>query len=337
MTTIPVKVCGDVWCDPDQFLKDLEAADVQQSLQIDLRTEGPSIAALGILQALRQHCANSGRDPASIRLIRAPNTAEVTEFTNDNAGSISHFFAMSVKYWQPVLPICEEANRFAMFVGRTTWARCAMMYKIYHDPELQAHFKFSTMNYDGRPIWEPYEGWLVIERSQDWLSPQEFDHMAQWWQDSRPASLDGHRVQDQYVQHHNTNGSLLRVYHQFHIELVCETYTLGDTFFPTEKTVRSLMAAKPFMTYGPVGFLSRLRDLGFQTFHNYWDESYDQYQGVERWHRMHGVIKSLCAMPRSQFIDLMDKIKPITAHNRRNLADLVLTSKADAIYQAGIT
>lgn len=327
MITIPVRVCGDVWCDPEAFCEALAAADPQQSIAIDLKAEGPSIKALGVLDALRQHCAQTQRDLRSIQLINSPNNTEITEFENTHRGR-SHFFTMCARYWRPTVVPGKHANRFAMFVGRSTVARCSMMFEISHDPELYPHFKLSTMHHDGSPIWKPYPEWRVLENFDDWLSAPEFDRMTQWWQHDRPRSIDGKKVTDQYSPDHNTNLSILDHYVHFHVELVAETYTLGDTFFPTEKTVRPIMAARPFLIYAAPGFLQRLKNLGFRTYDQIWDEDYDRYQGPERWLSIKKVLKDLSAMPESSWSEIMLSAAEIARHNRLTLAELVLDNKA---------
>lgn len=329
MITIPVRVCGDVWCDPNDFTNTLQRSDITDELLIDLRCEGPSLGALGILACLEKHCLDSGRDPATIRLINAPNSHERTVFKNDHDG-VSHFFAMSIKYWLPWGRPCDLANRFGFFVGRNTVARCVMMYELSNS-DLHRHFKFSTMDYQGKPIWDPYPGWRVIEKFDDWLSRDQQLCLFDWWNTSRPSSIDNKKVQDQYIDGENTNLSLLHHYAYFQIELVAETYTLGDSFFPTEKTVRPIMAAKPFLLYGPVDFLTRLKNLGFKTYSDLWDESYDQFEGPQRWDSMKKVIRYLGDLPPEEFRILMSKATEIAIDNRRVLADMVLTDKTYAL------
>jgi hypothetical protein len=69
---------------------------------------------------------------------------------------------------------------------------------------------------------------------------------------------------------------LLSIYNQFYVEIICETYFSGNTFYPTEKTWRALAMKTPFVIQGPSFYLQRLRDIGFKTFNNWWDESYDE-------------------------------------------------------------
>lgn len=335
MITIPVRVCGDVWCDPEQFSATLRASDPQQHISIDLGAEGPSLAALGILEELRNYCEQTQRDPGSVKLINSPNRIEVTEFENTHRGR-SHFFGMCTRYWQPVVQICHLANRLAMFVGRGTVARCSMMFDIAHDPDLCRHFKFSTMNHNGSPIWNPYPGWRVLENFDQWLDPDQFRRMTAWWQHHRPVSLDGKNVRDQYSYDHNTNLSILGHYTQFNVELVAETYTLGETFFPTEKTVRPIMAAKPFLIYAAPGFLHHLRNLGFRTYDHCWDEHYDHYEGPERWRRIKSVLQDLCAMSDQEFLTVMQEAAVTARYNRGVLAAQVLDDKAHLLHTMSV-
>lgn len=332
---VPIHVCGDVWANPEEVRSRLDQADIDSEILIDLRAEGPSLKALGILKELTDYCRDTGRDPASIKLINSPNNQEKTIFENTHAG-ISHFFPMSIRYWRPAADTHNLAHRFGFFVGRTTVARCSMMYKLHQDP-VQKYFKFSIMNHDGQPIWDPYPGWKVIESFDQWLSSEEKNRMIAWWNSSRPLSLDRKKVRDQYTKDQNTNLSLMGFYSSFYIELICETYTLGDTFFPTEKTVRPLVGRKPFLVYASPKFLARLKALGFQTYGEIWDESYDDFEGPERWRKIKEVIDRLCSLSAADFNKMINETKKISYHNRCLLADLVLTDKSHVILQSGIT
>ena len=112
----------------------------------------------------------------------------------------------------------------------------------------------------------------------------------------------------------------MKFYNQFDIEIVGETYNRGTTFFPTEKTVRPISAQKPFVVYGPQYFLERLKDMGFRTWNNIWDESYDQYQGPTRWQAMFETIKYIVS--QDQTIIKMQAAE-VATHNRLVLTELI--------------
>jgi hypothetical protein len=156
-----------------------------------------------------------------------------------------------------------------------------------------------------------------LEHLQEWSLGTDFE---QWMQDPGVTSLDGHRVRDQYLPEHNTNLSLLQHYHRFDIEIVCEAYSRGPCFFPTEKTVRPLLFHKPIMVYGPRHFLRNLRLQGFRTWHSMWDESYDELEGLPRWWAMLEQIDTLATL--EDFSSLMTETRDIVEHNQRRAREI---------------
>lgn len=62
-------------------------------------------------------------------------------------------------------------------------------------------------------------------------------------------------------------------YYRTTISIVSET--TQNEWFPTEKTYKSLMLGHPFVVYGGQHSLAKIRALGFETFGNDIDESYD--------------------------------------------------------------
>lgn len=64
------------------------------------------------------------------------------------------------------------------------------------------------------------------------------------------------------------------------INLVTETFYFNhwnheSELFITEKTMKAILAKQIFIIVGPRGILSKLKDMGFKTFGDYFDESYD--------------------------------------------------------------
>lgn len=64
------------------------------------------------------------------------------------------------------------------------------------------------------------------------------------------------------------------VWNKYQIEIVSETDSISNYWF-TEKTANCLATGKPFVLVTGQGSLERLRDMGFQTFNEVLDESYD--------------------------------------------------------------
>ena len=59
------------------------------------------------------------------------------------------------------------------------------------------------------------------------------------------------------------------------VDVVTETRYASNMINLTEKTIKPIVAHRPFIMVGPVGTISHLQSLGFRTFNKWWDESYD--------------------------------------------------------------
>jgi hypothetical protein len=117
-----------------------------------------------------------------------------------------------------------------------------------------------------------------------------------WWDPdvSAVGSIDNQLVQNQYnADGIDTNHSLLQFYNQFEIELVSETFLYGQSFFPTEKTIRPIVGCRPMLINGPINFLHNLKQLGFKTFDQLWSEKYDQFEFPNRWNQIKLVINHI--------------------------------------------
>ena len=80
--------------------------------------------------------------------------------------------------------------------------------------------------------------------------------------------------------HYSADFDLLD-YEATDIEVVLETLFDDDRLHLTEKSLRSIACAQPFILAGTHGSLEYLRSYGFKTFGNIWDECYDQVEDPE--------------------------------------------------------
>ena len=100
------------------------------------------------------------------------------------------------------------------------------------------------------------------------------------------------------------------------------TETVGDYPYPyfSEKTWKAMVTGCPFMMVNACNSLAKLRDFGFKTFANWWDESYDTKSTVaDRIEAMTEVLKSLSRMPINELQNLRAQIEPTIKHNQQHL------------------
>ena len=101
--------------------------------------------------------------------------------------------------------------------------------------------------------------------------------------------------------------------------------------FLTEKTFKSIMNMHPFILLSAPGSLEHLRKLGYKTFPNSIDESYDkEINAVKRMDMVLEETKKLCALNINELHDWYRKLIPILEHNQKNL--LTNVSKHDKLY-----
>lgn len=264
MNQIHLQICGNSWKNHDEVIEKL--SKIQSSWVIfDTGAEGVSLKFTGILDVINHWVAQTQRDPATV-FINNPNTYEKTPYKNlynDRHGN--HFFSMSRNYQTIVPEINPQSKLFGLFLGRHTLEREQILLDVFN--HWSDYFLISTMKTRYPRPW-----------------PKELDSV---------QSIDDVYVDDQYNGKANTNLNLLKYYDQFQIELVAETMTAGETFFPTEKTIRPISGRRPWIVFGPKHFLKNLRDMGFATYQQCWNEEYDQYDGLDRWQRMSVVIQNV--------------------------------------------
>lgn len=321
-TILTLEIVGEYWCNKNAFISALAELPPGSDVVIDVNSEGPALGVFGILDIMEKFSHNYS-------FTRWSNPIESVKYPRVECSERSHFFTMSWRYWIDELENVPADKTFGLFVGRHSVARNCIMYDVYHN--WRQHFLLSKM---GLYVMDPWNkrndpSVVAIEKIEDWAPANQRANIQHWAETEQLQipSLDSLHVKDYYkipeISSAECALSLLSYYNQFNIELICETYTQGSTFFPTEKTVRPIVGNKPFLAYGPIDYLKNMRQLGFQTFGDIWDESYDRYEGVQRWQKMKTVIGIISKLSNSDKAELLNRCASITRHNRIRLREII--------------
>lgn len=84
-----------------------------------------------------------------------------------------------------------------------------------------------------------------------------------------PYTIENH----DHREHYKNNEEFL--YQDTFLSIQLETYAIEKYPYFTEKTFRIISNRHPFIIHGAKNSLEFLKDMGFKTFNNWWDESYD--------------------------------------------------------------
>ena len=87
--------------------------------------------------------------------------------------------------------------------------------------------------------------------------------------------------------------------------------------FPTEKTEKCFVAGQPFIVYSTPFFLKQLREWGFETFGDFWDESYDkEHDDGKRLEKLFEQIQYISSLSLEEAEDMYNRMIPILQHNQ---------------------
>jgi len=201
----------------------------------------------------------------------------------------------------------DNFKLFGTFVGRASWVRIwlsSLLWKRYSDKIIGTFHWNNTSNFHLTHI-ELNEmvrfgaSFDDIKRASEFLNnaPYELDKV-----ETFPI------LWDQY-------SDIIEYYDNFFVDVVCETYFSGNTFFPTEKTWRSIATKTPFIVHASTDFLRNLRKLGFKTFDKWWSEEYDDYGHEARIEKIIEITDYLANLTPHEIQDMYNDMDGVLEHN----------------------
>lgn len=221
-----------------------------------------------------------------------------------------YFFKIDPKQDYTRYHTWTKTKIFGCFYNRPLWYRLGLAAHLQHDYSYCSVINIrSNPNEDNRQLFEVQK---LFENCID--SFQKFATVVTTW----PQQLE---VTDTYG-FCNTNehtDQLARFYTDFLIDIVAETWVQGNCFFPTEKTVRPMLLKKPMIVMGPKNYLAHLRQMGFRTFADFWDEEYDGYEGADRYARILELINRLASTSLDELETMYWDMQYTLDHNYNTL------------------
>jgi hypothetical protein len=92
-------------------------------------------------------------------------------------------------------------------------------------------------------------------------------------------------------------------------------YNLSPAF-PTEKTYKALSCRRPFIIFSTPQFLKEFKELGYETFHPYINESYDEIEDDKtRLMAIADEVERISKLSSEEFDVLLKNCEPIAKRN----------------------
>ena len=123
-------------------------------------------------------------------------------------------------------------------------------------------------------------------------------------------------------------GPLDTYYQSSLISVVTETNFITSDIFNTEKIFKPMVHRQPFIVIGPYKTLENIRSMGYKTFSDFWDESYDDIEDPnERLIKIVELCKEINEWDITKKKILFYKSMINTTHNYELLSSFYATKK----------
>ncbi len=325
VTAIVITRDGYVWNLPEVVSK-IELAKFQnEDLILDLNNEGPDFETLDLTRYI------GNWDHRTIVITRNAVQPSVKAITFKNR--YPHWIDTIKNSLKEVIVEKNIHKTVGVFVGRSNEHRLYLSSYIYNNCSAHQTFRYE-------PQLDVHKNNLGLEKLIENYGLTNLVSIADFLSKSPLTVNDDPDVNtlikkicgpSESESEAITVYGLHKEYKHFFVELVCETYYSGRTFFPTEKTWRPIMLLTPFIVQGPQWFLHRLRDMGFQTFDRWWDEGYSEDPADHQPHEIIKVIDYLAHKSTKELNTMYEEMQPILQHNKKRFMEL--TSKDFEIFE----
>ena len=204
------------------------------------------------------------------------------------------------------LPLTKIKHRYlSMAQGVPRHHRYAMTYQLYKNNLLEhgavSCFAYENFHYNTRP-----------GTTDEYMS--KLENFKQTVFDSFKQSLP-HTIDNQ-INIHQVGNDESHLFENVFVNLVNETHQPDDRVFITEKTYRAINYCRPFIINGDKGSLTYLKEMGFKTFDQFWDESYDDEESDHvRITKITEVVRDICHRSNEELLTQYNDMLPILRHN----------------------
>jgi len=141
--------------------------------------------------------------------------------------------------------------------------------------------------------------------------------------DSIFNSLPYRNFEEPYVDNYSKFETIQDFYNR--AAIVVDSETFSDSFLDynagiTEKTLKPLLFGNPFLLYAGRGTLQLLKEMGFETYNNILDESYDDIENPQK--RFEFILAETLRLSKIDLAEMSKLIKSVeaqTAHNQNHI------------------
>lgn len=302
-----------IWNQDHVVCQLISAMHNQQPIILDLQNEGPDCSSINLESLVQNYCDMFNYKISNIKLYTC-NALERSNKFDVRYSPPFHFVKNTKEKLNNTAYIknFETIKHFGMFIGRSNHLRldlASYLNLCYEEKTIQ------TYHYDQRIDFHREN--IGLERHIKNSGTNRIEQLCKFL---KKCPIKTESVNYPILMDHHLD--IAPNYQNFFVEIVCETYFSGKTFFTTEKIWRPIALKTPFLVQGPVNFLKNLQQLGFKTFNSWWDEGYNQDAAEWQVSLIKELIDRLATKTNNELKAMFDEMEPILEHNRQRFLTL---------------
>jgi hypothetical protein len=293
------------------------------SVVIDLHGESPDLVQT-VLPEFFAFLVKMGLDVSKIKLV----TGNPIENYSGVDVSVDYSAFYEIKLFQDNINKISTDKKikyhFGNFVSKANLPRLILgshLYSNYHDKTLQ------TFHYTNNSHYHKNYAMLDKVLNEYGIHSREFVEACELLKNC-PLTKDSVDYPILVVEDRIEN--LLNPctwYAEIFVDVICETWYTGNSFYVTEKFWRSVVTKTPFILQGSQHIITNLKKLGFKTFDKYWDEGYQEDPSYYNLNEIKKIIQFIGKKSIQELDAMYNDMQDILEHNRA----LFLTMSAEDI------
>jgi hypothetical protein len=308
-----------IWNPEQKAIEIIAELQKHGRVQIEIDREGSDCKTNGLYKLLDNICSTLGYDPATISIHTCNQLEQHSQYKIvkhpplyiSSGQQFAKHHTYDNKNW-------NFLKHFGIFISRSSWQRLWIASHLWNNFKNQT---LITFHYDSK-----------VDYHRLHLG---FDELCYNIGSHRAVDTAANFLKELPIKNDNVDSypiltpehfAISKLYPDFFVEIVCETFLSGRSFYPTEKIWRPFICQTPFLMLGPRDFLSNLRKLGFRTFNQWWDESYDQDADIDNGRvaiqSILSTVHQLSLLTVEDLEGLYIDMFPILQHNKQRFLDL---------------
>jgi hypothetical protein len=302
----------------DRVILDLTDAMYQDhDLLVDLNGEGPCATSLGLYAMLDNLCDRYRYSKNRIRIYTCNLIEKHDEYIIVPCAPTKHIDKLQNMLGQESIPIKNidsTTKYFGNFIGHSSRARLAIASYLYSNHRDKCFQTFHTT-----PTNEKHREFIGLEDM--WLNNYKITHIENAVDFLKQTPMKYDPVDDGPILHMKMYG-ILGAYSDVFLDMVCNTYISGRTFYMDEKLWRPIITKTPFLIHGPRNFIKNLRQLGFKTFDRWWDEGFSEDPPDYQVQEIIDILDNIAAWDLTTMSRIYNEMKPVLDHNYKTFMNL---------------